>query len=111
MCDYLENYLKVCLEHDYKVWGKNTEDFRQNKQVLDAQLQVIDEKSYKKEQKEVRRQQQQPQRRVEKDVVMLKKEVEERRRKRAEAAATIEPEKPSKSSQVDELLKELSLEL
>lgn len=114
MCDYLENYLKVCLEHDYAVWGKNTEELRQTKQVLDAQMQIVDEKNYKKEQKAVRKQQQQPQRRVERDVVMLKKEVAERRKKAAEAAAaTVEPEKNlgSSSSQVEELLKELSLEI
>ncbi len=113
MCDYLENYLKVCLEHDYEVWGKNTEEFRQTKQVLDAQMQIIDEKSYKKEQKESRKQQQQPQRRVERDVVMLKKEVAERRKKAAEVAATIEPPKKSNSSSspVEDLLRELSLEI
>lgn len=116
MCDYLENYLKVCLEHDYAVWGKNTEDLRQSKQVLDAQMQIIDEKSYKKEQKEARRQQPQPvQRKVDKDVVMLKKEVEERRKRAAEsvAAATVEMEKEKKegSNQVEELLRELRFEL
>ena len=111
MCDYLENYLKVCLEHDYAVWGKNTEELRQTKQVLDAQMQIVDEKNYKKEKKAVKKQQQQPQRRVERDVVMLKKEVAERRKKTAEAAATVEPEKSSGSSQVEELLRELSLEI
>ena len=114
MCDYLENYLKVCLEHDYAVWGKNTEDLRQSKQVLDAQMQIIDEKSYKKEQKEGKKQQQQPvQRRVDKDVIMLKKEVEERRKRAAEsvAAATVEMEKKEGSNQVEELLRELRFEL
>lgn len=112
MCDYLENYLKVCLEHDYAVWGKNTEDLRQSKQVLDAQMQIIDERNYKKEQKELKKQQQQPQqRRVDKDVIMLKREVEERRKKTAEAAATAEMEKNAGSSQVEELLRELRFEL
>ena len=49
MCDYLENYLKVCLEHEYEVWGKNREELRQTKAVLSAQLQVVDERSYRKE--------------------------------------------------------------
>ena len=51
MCDYLENYLQVRLEHEYEVWGKNREELRQTKAVLDAQLQVIDEKEYRKQRK------------------------------------------------------------
>lgn len=108
MCDYLENYLKVRLEHEYDVWGKNREELRQTKAVLDAQLQVIDERSYRKEQKAMKKEKLKPQRRVEKDVLMLKKEVEERRRLAAEAAAA-ELER-STGSQVEELLRELSLE-
>jgi len=51
LCDYLENYLQVRLEHDYEVWGKNREELRQTKAVLDAQLQVIDEKAYRRQKK------------------------------------------------------------
>ena len=35
MCDYLENYLQVRLEHEYHVWGKDREELRQTKPVLD----------------------------------------------------------------------------
>jgi hypothetical protein len=55
MCDYLENYLQVCLEHEYHVWGKDREELRQTKAVLDAQMQVIDEKAYRKQKKQFRK--------------------------------------------------------
>ena len=55
MQDYLENYLQVCLEHDYRVWGKNREELRQTKAVLEAQMQVIDEKAYQRQKKEIRK--------------------------------------------------------
>ena len=55
MQDYLENYLQVCLEHEYQVWGKNREELRQTKAVLEAQMQVIDEKAYRRQKKELRK--------------------------------------------------------
>ena len=54
MQDYLENYLQVCLEHEYQVWGKNREELRQTKAVLEAQMQVIDEKAYRRQKREIR---------------------------------------------------------
>ena len=55
MKDYLENYLQVCLEHEYHVWGKNREELRQTKAVLEAQMQIIDEKAYRRQKKEARK--------------------------------------------------------
>ena len=55
MQDYLENYLQICLEHEYHVWGKDREELRQTKAVLEAQMQVIDEKSYQRQKKEIRK--------------------------------------------------------
>ncbi len=128
MCDYLENYLQVRLEHEYHVWGKNREELRQTKAVLDAQLQVIDVKAYQekkkadrlqeKEQERLRRMAARQQRRavakrrpevekkVRQDVLRLKQEVEARRRMEAEAFAAAEIEK-STSIQVEEILQGL----
>lgn len=127
MCDYLENYLQVRLEHEYHVWGKNREELRQTKAVLDAQLQVIDGKAYR-EQKKVQRKQEREQdrlrhlaakqqkrvvayrrpeveRKVRQDVIKLKQEVETRRQQEAEAAAA-ELERNT-SRQVEEILQGL----
>lgn len=46
LCDYLENYLKVRLEHEYKIWGKYDEAAKPTQSVLDAQLRVADEREY-----------------------------------------------------------------
>ena len=54
MKDYLENYLQVCLEHEYHIWGKDREELRQTRAVLEAQMQVIDEKAYRRQKKEIR---------------------------------------------------------
>ncbi len=124
MCDYLENYLQVRLEHEYRVWGKDREELRQTKAVLDAQMQVIDVRAYRqqkkaglKEQKhqekkkraDVRRQKivmarrrPEVERKVRQDVLRLKQEVENRRKLEAEAAA-VELER-STSRQVEEIL-------
>lgn len=109
MCDYLENYLKVRLEHEYEVWGKNREELRQTKPVLEAQLQVMDEAAYAKEKKAERKQRKQQETKVQKDVVMLKKEVAERRKKEAEAVAAGKEMEQHANRQLDALLAELSL--
>lgn len=121
MCDYLENYLQVRLEHEYHVWGKDREDLRQTKTVLDAQMQIIDGKAYarqKKEQEKLRRAEErrrkiavakrrpEVERKVRQDVLRLKQEVEERRKQEAEAYAAAEVEK-STSRQVEEILQGL----
>lgn len=125
MCDYLENYLQIRLEHEYHVWGKNREELRQTKAVLDAQMQVIDMKAYKLQRKSAMRQEKEQlklqkaalklkkkaiakrrpevEQKVRKDVQMLKQEVEERRRRDAEAAAATELERAT-SRQVEEIL-------
>lgn len=127
MCDYLENYLQVRLEHEYHVWGKNREELRQTKAVLDAQLQVIDEKAYQEQKKMLRRQEKEQERlrrlaakqqkrvvahrrpeverKVRQDVMKLKQEVENRRQQDAEAAAA-ELERNT-SLQVEEILRGL----
>ena len=128
MCDYLENYLQVCLEHEYHVWGKDREELRQTKAVLDAQMQVLDNRAYLKQKKLARQQQREMDREQEKlrrvasrrqkrvvakrrpevekkvrqDVMRLKQEVESRRRLEAEAAMA-ETEKAT-SRQVEEIL-------
>lgn len=114
MCDYLENYLKVRLEHEYEVWGKNREELRQTKPVLDAQLRITDEPEYFREKKEERRKKRRQESKVQKDVVMLKAEVAERRKREAQAAVTAATEKHGKEEkrvnrQLDTLLAELSL--
>lgn len=121
MCDYLENYLQVRLEHEYEVWGKNREDLRQTKAVVDAQLQIIDEKAYRRQKKAalvqskteqkqlkkaVAKRRPEVEQKVRKDVLMLKQEVENRRRRDAEAAAAAELEKAA-SRQVEEILQGL----
>ena len=125
MQDYLENYLQVRLEHEYHVWGKDKEDLRQTKAVLDAQMQVIDVRAYQRQKKEVRRQEREQEklrkaackqkkiaaakrrpeveRKVRQDVLRLKQEVENRRRLEAEAIAVREAER-STSRQVEEIL-------
>lgn len=111
MCDYLENYLKVRLEHEYEIWGKNREELRQTGPVLEAQLKVVDEAAYAKEKREKKRQRKQESR-VQKDVVMLKQEVAERRKKEAQEAvrrAEKEAEDGHVNRQLDALLAELSL--
>jgi len=108
MCDYLENYLKVQLEHEYEVWGKNRTELRQTKQVLEAQLKIEDEPAYEKEKKAEKRKNRKQQTKVQKDVVMLKREVEERRRQEAQQAIVAEQERRT-NHQLDNLLKELSL--
>lgn len=131
MQDYLENYLQVRLEHEYHVWGKDREELRQTKAVLEAQMQVIDDKAYRvqknaakmqekrlgKEQDKLRREAARRQkiavakrrpeveRKVRQDVLRLKQEVEARRRMEAEAAV-LELEK-STSRQVEEILQGL----
>lgn len=92
LCDYLENYLKVRLEHEYEVWGKNREELRQTAPVLEAQLRVLDETAYVKEKKAEKKKKKQErmqtkESKVRKDVVMLKQEVAERRKKTAEREA------------------------
>lgn len=132
MCDYLENYLQVCLEHEYHVWGKDREELRQTKAVLDAQMQVVDQKAYLHQRKLARRQErmqekvQEKERRaverqrkiavakrrpevekkVREDVLRLKQEVETRRRLEAEALVAEEVER-STSRQVEEILQGL----
>lgn len=135
MCDYLENYLQVCLEHEYHVWGKDREELRQTRAVLDAQLQVIDVKAYELQKKEKRQQEKEQQKEQEKlkkvaakqqkqaaakrkpevekkvrqDVLLLKQEVEARRKRDAEAAviaSTLEAERNT-SRQVEEILQGL----
>lgn len=49
LCDYLENYLKIRLEHEYKVWGKCEKDAKPSKAALEAELQIADEKEYRKQ--------------------------------------------------------------
>ncbi len=127
MCDYLENYLKVRLEHEYHVWGKDREELRQTKAVLEAQMQVIDVKAYQQQKKQIRMQEKEQdklrrvadrkqklavakrrpevERKVRQDVMRLKQEVENRRRMEAEAVA-LETEK-STSRQVEEILQGL----
>lgn len=127
MCDYLENYLQVCLEHEYHVWGKDREELRQTKAVLDAQMQVIDEKAYRKQKKQFRKEEREREklqkaashrqkiaaakrrpeveRKVRQDVLRLKQEVENRRRMEAENVVR-ETEK-STSRQVEEILQGL----
>lgn len=128
MCDYLENYLQVRLEHEYHIWGKNREDLRQTKAVLDAQMQVIDRKAYTLQKKAVRWQEKEQEKlkrvaakqqkravakrrpevekKIRQDVLMLKREVEERRKREAEALAIAEVEKTT-SRQVEEILQGL----
>lgn len=110
MCDYLENYLKVQLEHEYKVWGKNREELRATAPVLEAQLRVTDEAAYAKEKRE-RKKKKRQESKVEKDIVMLKQEVAERRKREAEAVRAAEREELEKQTnrQLDALLAELSL--
>ncbi len=107
MCDYLENYLKVRLEHEYEVWGKNREDLRQTKAVLDAQMQVLDAKRYKKEKKAAikMREKRKPEaeKKIRRDVQLLKQEVAEARRLREAEAMAAELER-STSRQVEEIL-------
>jgi len=113
MQDYLENYLKVRLEHEYHVWGKDREELRQTKAVMEAQLQVIDAKAYAKQKKEQEKQQRKVmakrrpgvEKKVRQDVMRLKQEIEERRRLEAEAA-TLELEKNT-SRQVEEIIQSL----
>ena len=121
MQDYLENYLQVRLEHEYHVWGKNREELRQTKAVLEAQMQVIDRKAYqeqktaqireqgrlrkaaaKQQKRAVAKRRPEVERKVRQDVLRLKQEVENRRRMEAEAAV-LELEK-STSRQVEEIL-------
>lgn len=52
LCDYLENYLKIRLEHEYKVWGKCERDAKPSKAALEAELQIADEKEYRKQLKQ-----------------------------------------------------------
>lgn len=132
MCDYLENYLQVCLEHEYHVWGKDREELRQTKAVLEAQMQVVDYKAYlqqkklarkeeralEKEQEKLRRmaskskktaiakRRPEVEKKVRQDVLRLKQEVETRRRMEAEAFAAEEVER-STSRQVEEILRGL----
>lgn len=106
MQDYLENYLQVCLEHEYHVWGKDREELRQTKAVLDAQMQVVDEKAYRKQKRAVAKRRPEVERKVRQDVLRLKQEVEDRRRMDAEALATAELEKTT-SRQVEEILQGL----
>ncbi len=128
MQDYLENYLQVRLEHEYRVWGKDREELRQTKAVLEAQMQVIDVKAYQQQKKEIRRQEKEQEklrkaarrqqkiavakrrpeveRKVRQDVLRLKQEVENRRRMEAEAQMLKEAER-STSRQVEEILQGL----
>ena len=114
MQDYLENYLQVCLEHEYHVWGKDREELRQTKAVLEAQMQVIDAKAYKRKKKEARKQQKiavakrrpEVERKVRQDVLRLKQEVENRRRMETEALIVKQTEH-STSRQVEEILQGL----
>lgn len=128
MQDYLENYLQVRLEHEYHVWGKDREELRQTKAVLEAQLQVVDEKAYQLQKKEIRKQEKEQERlrkavrkqhkiavakrrpeverKVRQDVLRLKQEVENRRRQEAEAAIIREAERAT-SRQVEEILQGL----
>lgn len=128
MCDYLENYLQVRLEHEYHVWGKDREELRQTKAVLDAQMQVIDSRAYRKQKKQEKKQEREQdkffkaekrnekiaalkrrpevERKVRQDVLRLKQEVENRRRMEAEIFAAAELEK-STSRQVEEILQGL----
>lgn len=128
MQDYLENYLQVRLEHEYHVWGKDREELRQTKAVLDAQMQVIDVKAYQQQKKEIHKQEREQEKlrktarkqqkiavakrrpevekKVRQDVMRLKQEVENRRRMEAEALLIREAER-STSRQVEEILQGL----
>lgn len=128
MQDYLENYLQVRLEHEYHVWGRDREELRQTKAVLEAQMKVIDIKAYQQQKKEIRKQEREQEklrkaarkeqkiamakrrpeveRKVRQDVLRLKQEVENRRRLEAEALAIREAER-STSRQVEEILQGL----
>jgi len=128
MQDYLENYLQVRLEHEYHVWGKDREELRQTKAVLEAQMQVVDVKAYQQQRKEIRKQEKEQEklrrtahkqqkiavakrrpeveRKVRQDVMRLKQEVENRRRQEAEAMIIREAER-STSRQVEEILQGL----
>ena len=124
----LENYLQVRLEHEYHVWGKDREELRQTKAVLDAQMQVIDLRADRQQKKENYRQEKEQEklrrvakrqqkiaaakrrpeveRKVRQDVLRLKQEVENRRKMEAEIFAAAEIEK-STSRQVEEILQGL----
>ena len=128
MQDYLENFLQVQLEHEYHVWGKDREELRQTKAVLEAQMQVVDIKAYQQQKKEVRKQEREQEklrkaackqqkiavakrrpeveRKVRQDVMRLKQEVENRRKMEAEALLLREAER-STSRQVEEILQGL----
>lgn len=128
MQDYLENYLQVQLEHEYHVWGKDREELRQTKAVLEAQMQVVDGKAYQQQKKEARRQEREQEKlrkaackqqkiavakrrpevekKVRQDVMRLKQEVENRRRQEAEAMI-IRDAVRSTSRQVEEILQGL----
>lgn len=132
MCDYLENYLQVCLEHEYHVWGKDREELRQTRAVLDAQMQVVDHRAYLHQKKLARKQERrmekeqerlhrasehrkkiaaakrrpEVEKKVRQDVLRLKQEVETRRKLEAEAFAAAELER-STSRQVEEILQGL----
>jgi len=128
MCDYLENYLQVRLEHEYHVWGKDREELRQTKAVLEAQTQVIDVRAYQQQKKLIKQQEKEQEKlkrltakqqknrmakrkpevekKIRQDVLMLKKEVEERRKREAESLALQELEKTT-SRQVEEILQGL----
>ena len=128
MQDYLENYLQVRLEHEYHVWGKDREELRQTKAVLEAQMQVVDVKAYQQQKKEIRKQEREQEklrraarkqqkiavakrrpeveRKVRQDVMSLKQEVENRRKQEAEALLFREAER-STSRQVEEILQGL----
>lgn len=54
LCDYLENYLKIRLEHEYKVWGKCERDAKPSKAALEAELRIADEKEYRRQQKQAK---------------------------------------------------------
>lgn len=106
MQDYLENYLQVRLEHEYHVWGKDSEDLRQTRAVLDAQMQVIDIRAYKRQKAAMTKRRSKVEKKVREDVLRLKQEVESRRKLEAEAVAAAETER-TVSRQVEEILQGL----
>lgn len=113
LLDYLENYLKIRLEHEYHVWGKDREELRQTKAVLDAQTKVIDVKAYAREKKLEKKQEKRRgnmakrcprvEKKVRQDVLRIKQEIEAQRKLEA-AAAELEQ---TASRQVEEILQGL----
>lgn len=84
MCDYLENYMKVRLEHEYKIWGKFEKEEKNSKAVQEAQLQVADAVLYqklRKEEKKRRIKEEKDNRRQKAYTARMEKKMEQERKK------------------------------